>query len=96
MHTTNLTDICHFPFGKTDNYQALSAKNHADIGLSTVLLSHRKITAADKGKGVVTERGYDDVDGMITNESKPVPCYSYLAFVYMIHGFHIFSHSQPY
>lgn len=28
----------------------------------------RKVTAADKGKGVVRERGYTDVDGLITNE----------------------------
>jgi hypothetical protein len=28
----------------------------------------RKVTAADKGKGVVCERDYSDVDGLITNE----------------------------
>ncbi|NCC15244.1 MAG: peptidoglycan editing factor PgeF [Clostridia bacterium] len=28
----------------------------------------RRITAADKGKGVLRERGYADVDGLITNE----------------------------
>lgn len=28
----------------------------------------RKVTAADKGKGVVRERDYADVDGLITNE----------------------------
>ncbi|MBO5144417.1 MAG: peptidoglycan editing factor PgeF [Lachnospiraceae bacterium] len=28
----------------------------------------RKVTAADKGKGVVCERDYTDVDGLITNE----------------------------
>lgn len=29
----------------------------------------RKVTAADKGKGVVCERDYTDVDGLITNEN---------------------------
>lgn len=29
----------------------------------------RKVTAADKGKGVVCERDYTDIDGLITNES---------------------------
>ena len=28
----------------------------------------RKVTAADKGKGIVRERDYTDVDGLITNE----------------------------
>jgi len=28
----------------------------------------RKVTAADKGKGVVCERDYTDIDGLITNE----------------------------
>ncbi|MBR5589927.1 MAG: laccase domain-containing protein, partial [Anaerotignum sp.] len=28
----------------------------------------RKVTAEDKGKGVWTDRGYTDVDGLITNE----------------------------
>ena len=32
----------------------------------------RKVTAEDKGKGVWTDRGYTDVDGLITNE-KNIP-----------------------
>ena len=32
----------------------------------------RRVTAADAGKGVWTERGYTDVDGLITNE-KHIP-----------------------
>lgn len=32
----------------------------------------RRVTAADKGKGVWTDRGYTDVDGLITNE-KNIP-----------------------
>lgn len=28
----------------------------------------RKVTVADKGKGVMTERDYSDIDGLITNE----------------------------
>ena len=47
-------------FGKTPSDIVCSAQTHTT--------NVRKITAADKGKGVVIERGYDDVDGMITNE----------------------------
>ena len=30
----------------------------------------RKVTAADRGKGVVCERDYSDVDGLVTNEKR--------------------------
>lgn len=29
----------------------------------------RKVTASDKGKGVISERDYSDIDGLITNET---------------------------
>lgn len=49
---------------------ALLGKTPSDIVCSaqTHTTNVRRVTAADKGKGVVAERGYDDVDGLVTNE----------------------------
>lgn len=56
-----------------ENYRRAAA--HLGMTSSDIVCSQqthttnvRKVTAADKGKGVVCERDYTDVDGMITNE----------------------------
>lgn len=48
-------------FGKTLNDIVCSQQTHTT--------NVRKVTAADKGKGIVCERDYADIDGLITNES---------------------------
>lgn len=57
-----------------ENYRraaALFHKDSSDIVCSaqTHTTNVRKVTRADKGKGVTRERDYDDVDGLITNEA---------------------------
>lgn len=56
-----------------ENYKRAAA--HMGMTSSDIVCSQqthttnvRKVTAADKGKGVVCERDYTDVDGLITNE----------------------------
>lgn len=56
-----------------ENYRRAAA--HLGMTISDVVCSQqthttnvRKVTAADKGKGVIRERDYADVDGLITNE----------------------------
>lgn len=56
-----------------ENYRRAAA--HLSMTSSDIVCSQqthttnvRKVTAADKGKGVVRERDYADVDGLITNE----------------------------
>lgn len=56
-----------------ENYRRAAA--HLGMTRSDIVCSQqthttnvRKVTAADKGKGVVRERDYTDVDGLITNE----------------------------
>lgn len=56
-----------------ENYRRAAA--HMGMSISDIVCSQqthttnvRKVTAADKGKGVVRERDYTDVDGLITNE----------------------------
>lgn len=56
-----------------ENYRRAAA--HMGMSCSDIVCSQqthttnvRKVTAADKGKGVVSERDYTDVDGLITNE----------------------------
>lgn len=56
-----------------ENYRRAAA--HMGMSISDIVCSQqthttnvRKVTAADKGKGVVCERDYADVDGLITNE----------------------------
>lgn len=56
------------------NYEILgeamgfSKKNYV-TSQQTHTTNVRRITAEDRGKGVLRERGYSDVDGLITNES---------------------------
>lgn len=47
-------------FGKTSDDIVCSMQTHTT--------NVRKVTADDKGKGVTRERGYSDIDGLITNE----------------------------
>lgn len=47
-------------FGKSPKNIVCSQQTHTT--------NVRKVTAADKGKGVVCERDYADIDGLITNE----------------------------
>ncbi len=55
-----------------------------DVELSNIVVSHqthttnvRRVTKADGGKGVVYDRDYEDVDGLITNEKNLVLCTMY-------------------
>ena len=57
-----------------ENYKILGdamgfSKENYVTSQQTHTTNVRRITAADKGKGVLRERGYSDVDGLITNES---------------------------
>lgn len=57
-----------------ENFRRVAAhfgKNAEDIVCSqqTHTTNVRKVTSADKGKGVIREQDYADVDGLITNES---------------------------
>lgn len=57
-----------------ENFQRIAAlfgKQTSDIVCSsqTHTTNVRKVTSKDCGKGVTRERDYDDVDGMITNET---------------------------
>ncbi|MDO4531118.1 MAG: peptidoglycan editing factor PgeF [Bacillota bacterium] len=60
-----------------ENYRILAeavgftAKNYV-TSQQTHTTNVRRVTAADKGKGVWIDRGYTDVDGLITNE-KHIP-----------------------
>jgi len=56
-----------------ENFRRAAA--HMGMAASDIVCSQqthttnvRKVTAADKGKGVVCERDYTDIDGLITNE----------------------------
>lgn len=56
-----------------ENYRRAAA--HLEMTSSDIVCSQqthttnvRRVTAADKGKGVVRERDYADVDGLVTNE----------------------------
>ena len=56
-----------------ENYRRIAAMlgcSPADIVCSdqTHTTNIRKVTAADKGKGVIRERDYTDIDGLVTNE----------------------------
>lgn len=55
-----------------------------DVGLEDIVCSHqthttnvRRVTKEDGGKGVVFDRDYEDVDGLITNEKNLVLCTMY-------------------
>lgn len=55
-----------------------------DVGLENIVCSHqthttnvRRVTKEDGGKGVVFDRDYEDVDGLITNEKNLVLCTMY-------------------
>lgn len=55
------------------NYRRLAAAMQVDYGKfvftdQTHTVNVRKVTTADAGKGLVRERDYQDVDGLITNE----------------------------
>lgn len=55
------------------NYRRLAEAMHADYEKfvftdQTHTINVRKVTAEDAGKGIVRERDYNDVDGLITNE----------------------------
>ena len=57
-----------------ENYRRVAAifhKEASDIvcSMQTHTTNVRKVTLADKGKGVTRERDYEDVDGLITNEA---------------------------
>ena len=49
------------------NAMGFSKENYV-TSQQTHTINVRRITAADKGKGVLRDRGYTDVDGLITNE----------------------------
>lgn len=56
-----------------ENFRRIAVSLHAELSdfvLSdqTHTVNVRKVTAEDRGKGIVKERGYHDVDGLITNE----------------------------
>lgn len=60
-----------------ENYRILAdavgfTAEHFVTSQQTHTTNVRRVTAADKGKGVWTDRGYTDVDGLITNE-KHIP-----------------------
>lgn len=55
-----------------------------DVGLENIVCSHqthttnvRRVIKEDGGKGVVFDRDYEDVDGLITNEKNLVLCTMY-------------------
>lgn len=55
-----------------------------DVKLSDIIVSHqthttnvKRVTKLDGGKGVIFDRDYEDVDGLITNESNLVLCTMY-------------------
>ncbi len=65
-----------------ENYRRIAGV--FEVGLSDIVVSHqthttniKRVTKADGGKGVVYERDYEDVDGLITNEKNLVLCTMY-------------------
>ena len=65
-----------------ENYRRIAP--FFDVELSNIVVSHqthttnvRRVTKADGGKGVVYDRDYEDVDGLITNEKNLVLCTMY-------------------
>ncbi len=61
-------------WGKQTNFELFAKTLGSDINRmvfskQTHSLNIRKVTSADKGKGPVLARDYDDVDGMITSEA---------------------------
>lgn len=65
-----------------ENYRRIATL--FDVELSDIVVSHqthttnvRRVTKADGGKGVVYDRDYEDVDGLITNEKNLVLCTMY-------------------
>lgn len=65
-----------------ENYRRIASL--FDVELSNIVVSHqthttnvRRVTRADGGKGVVYDRDYEDVDGLITNEKNLVLCTMY-------------------
>lgn len=62
-----------------ENYRRIASI--FDVGLEDIVCSHqthttnvRRVTKEDGGKGVVYDRDYEDVDGLITNEKNLVLC----------------------
>lgn len=56
-----------------ENYHRTAVSLHADasdfvLTDQTHTVHVRKVTRADRGKGIIRERDYQDVDGLITNE----------------------------
>ncbi len=65
-----------------ENYRRIASI--FDVNLSDVVVSHQthttnvmRVTREDGGKGVVFERDYQDIDGLITNEKNLVLCTMY-------------------
>lgn len=62
-----------------ENYRRIASI--FEVGLEDIVCSHqthttnvRRVTKEDGGKGVVYDRDYEDVDGLITNEKNLVLC----------------------
>lgn len=65
-----------------ENYRRIAAI--FDVALEDIVCSHqthttnvKRVTREDGGKGVILERDYEDVDGLITNEKNLVLCTMY-------------------
>lgn len=65
-----------------ENYRRIAAV--FEVGLEDIVCSHqthttnvKRVTKEDGGKGVIFERDYEDVDGLITNEKNLVLCTMY-------------------
>ena len=65
-----------------ENYRRIAGM--FDVKLSDIVVSHqthttkvKRVTKKDGGKGVIFDRDYEDVDGLITNESNLVLCTMY-------------------
>lgn len=60
-------------FAVDENYHRTAISLHAEVGDfvltdQTHTVHIRKVTRQDCGKGILTERNYKDIDGLITNE----------------------------
>lgn len=60
-------------FAVDENYHRTAISLHAEVGDfvltdQTHTVHIRKVTRQDCGKGILTERDYEDIDGLITNE----------------------------
>lgn len=56
-----------------ENFRRVAVSLHADVqdfvlSDQTHTANIRKVTSKDRGKGILRERGYQDIDGMVTNE----------------------------